>query len=85
MMLEPTPCDLLVMGDLILTLDAQDRVMSNGAVAVADRRIVDIGPADELHTRWAPAEMIDGKGRIVMPGLVNVHNHTPLMVTRGMI
>lgn len=85
MMLEPTPCDLLVKGDLILTLNAQDRIMSNGAVAVADRTIVDIGPADELHSRWAPAETVDGKGRIVMPGLVNVHNHTPLMVTRGMI
>ena len=37
------------------------------------------------RAKWAPAQTIDGKGRIVMPGLVNVHNHTPLMITRGMI
>src|SRR6266851_2577738 len=77
--------DRLVTGDLILTLDAADRVLHGGAIAVADRTIVDIGTADELGRRWTAAKTIDGKGRIVMPGLVNVHNHTPLMITRGMI
>lgn len=82
---ELTPCDLLVTGDLILTLDPKSRTLSSGAIAVVDRRIADIGLADELRARWNPATTIDGKGRIVMPGLVNVHNHTPLMITRGMI
>ncbi|HMK01951.1 MAG TPA: amidohydrolase family protein, partial [Reyranella sp.] len=82
---EPKPCDLLVTGDLLLTLDATDRTFSRGAIAISDRTIVDIGPADELGRRWTPAATVDGKGRIVMPGLVNVHNHTPLMITRGMI
>ena len=82
---QPKPCDLLVTGDLILTLDTADRVLNNGAIAIADRAIVDIGPADELGRRWGAAATVDGKGRIVMPGMVNVHNHTPLMITRGMI
>jgi 5-methylthioadenosine/S-adenosylhomocysteine deaminase len=58
---------------------------SRGAIAISDRTIVDIGPADELGRRWTAAATVDGKGRVVMPGLVNVHNHTPLMITRGMI
>jgi 5-methylthioadenosine/S-adenosylhomocysteine deaminase len=82
---EPKPCDLLITGDLILTLDPTDRTFNRGAIAISDRTIVDIGPADELGRRWTPAATVDGKGRIVMPGLVNVHNHTPLMITRGMI
>ena len=82
---KPQACDLLVTGDLILTLDAKDRTLSHGAVAVADRTIVDIGRAEELRARWSPARTVDGAKRIVMPGLVNVHNHTPLMITRGMI
>jgi 5-methylthioadenosine/S-adenosylhomocysteine deaminase len=81
----PNPCDLLVTGDLVLTLDPQDRTLSDGAIAVVDRTIVDIGPADEMATRWAPVATIGGAGRIVMPGLINIHNHTPLMITRGMI
>ena len=52
---------------------------------MVDRDIVDIGPADELRARWRPTETVDGKGRMVMAGMVNVHNHTPLMITRGMI
>ena len=82
---EPKSCDLLVTGDLILTLDAADRILTHGAIAVADRAIVDIGPADELRSKWTPARTLDGKHRLVIPGLVNVHNHTPLMITRGMI
>ncbi|MCX7366912.1 MAG: amidohydrolase family protein [Alphaproteobacteria bacterium] len=84
-MQEPTPCDLLVTGDLILTLDPNSRTLTSGAIAVSGRTIVDIGPAETLRARWTPSKTIDGKGRIVMPGLVNVHNHTPLMITRGMI
>ena len=83
--LEPSACDLLVTGDLILTLDARGRTLKHGAIAVSDRTIVYIGPADELGTRWVPAATVDGKDRVVTPGLVNVHNHTPLMITRGMI
>ena len=83
--LETSACDLLVTGDLILTLDARGRTLKRGAIAVTDRTIVDIGPADELGSRWVPAATVDGKDRVVMPGLVNVHNHTPLMITRGMI
>lgn len=81
----PKPCDLLVTGDLIMTLDADGRIMKRGAIAVTDKTIVDIGGADELRAGWMPAQTIDGTGRLVIPGLVNLHNHTPLMITRGMI
>jgi 5-methylthioadenosine/S-adenosylhomocysteine deaminase len=79
------PCDLLLTADLILTLDPGGRIMKNGAIAVSDRAIVDIGPVGELAQRWQASATIDGRNRIVVPGLVNVHNHTPLMITRGMI
>jgi len=81
----PQPCDLLVGGDLVLTLDEQGRILRNGALAVSGGRIVDIGPAAALEARWSATTHVDGKGRLVIPGLVNVHNHTPLMITRGMI
>ncbi|SJZ33485.1 5-methylthioadenosine/S-adenosylhomocysteine deaminase [Enhydrobacter aerosaccus] len=82
---EPAPCDLLVGADLILTLDAKGTILHDGAIAVRDRAIVDLGPATEIAQRWRAAESLPGKGRIAMAGLVNVHNHTPLMITRGMI
>lgn len=79
------PCDLLVSGDLIFTLDVAGSIIRDGAIAIADRTIVGIGPADLLARRWVPATTIDGTGRLMLPGLINAHNHTPLMITRGMI
>jgi len=81
----PQPCDLMVRGDVILTLDSEDRTFGHGGIVVSDGLIADLGPVEELERRWRPAATVGGSGRVVMPGLVNVHNHTPLMITRGMI
>jgi 5-methylthioadenosine/S-adenosylhomocysteine deaminase len=81
----PAPCDLLIDGALVLTLDGAGTVHPDGAVAIAGRSIAAVGPADDLRRAWRPARRIDGRDRLVMPGLVNVHNHTPLMITRGIV
>ncbi|MGY8707723.1 amidohydrolase family protein [Bradyrhizobium sp. 18BD] len=81
----PRACDLLVKGGLLVTLDGADRMVEGGAVAIEHGRIVDVGDGDELAKRWSAKRTIDARDKLVMPGLVNVHNHTPLMITRGMI
>ena len=81
----PEPCDLLVDGGLVLTLDAGDRILADGAVAIRADRIVAVEPAAIARARFAPLVRIDARRRIVMPGLVNTHNHTPLVITRGMV
>ena len=43
-----------------------------GAVVVADRRIVAVGPEADTIARPAHAEVIDCKGAIVAPGLVDM-------------
>jgi 5-methylthioadenosine/S-adenosylhomocysteine deaminase len=81
----PQPCDLLLDGGLVLTLDAADRRLADGAVAITADRIVAVEPGATARSRFAPRERIDASRRIVMPGLVNTHNHTPLVITRGMV
>lgn len=49
--------------------------MTGGAVAVRGDRIVAVGLAAELTERFTPAETIGGAGTVVMPGLVNAHQH----------
>lgn len=60
-----------------------------GDLHIADGRIVRFVPASERHTAPAPpadpAGVIDGRGALCLPGLVNSHNHTPLMSVRGMV
>ena len=72
---QPTGIDLLVAGDWVLTMDRARTMIRDGAVAVDDGRIVDVGPADELQRRWRPAYRLGGADRLVMPGLVNAHQH----------
>lgn len=78
-------CDLLIRNALILTLDADDRIIANGTVAVSGDRIVSVGHADDSRVRWSPARTLDARGNLLMPGLVNTHNHSPLMIVRGMV
>ncbi|MCJ2125154.1 amidohydrolase family protein [Methylobacterium sp. J-077] len=81
----PRPCDLILSGGTILTLDTADTVFADGAIAVLGRCIAAIGPRDVVEAAWTAPRRMECAGRLLTPGLVNVHNHTPLMITRGMI
>ncbi|QCX75432.1 Atrazine chlorohydrolase [Streptomyces sp. YIM 121038] len=77
------PIDLLVHGGDVLTVDASGTVVSDGAVAVRAGEIVAVGPAEHLRARYAPAEEIDARGCLVLPGLVNTHTHLAMTLLRG--
>lgn len=68
-----------------MTLDDADRAFADGAVAIDGSRIVAVGPRSELEATWRARRTLYARDRIIVPGFVNSHNHTPLMVTRGMI
>lgn len=77
-MIESSPCDLLIEDAVVLPGDGP---ALRGSVAVVGDRIAGIGPA----ASWAPRRRFSAGGGIVMPGFVNTHNHTPLMIVRGMV
>jgi 5-methylthioadenosine/S-adenosylhomocysteine deaminase len=70
-----SPIDLLVACGLVVTLDPARRVLSDGAVAVKDGRIVEVGKTADLRARYRPARVIDATDFVVMPGLVDGHVH----------
>ncbi len=84
-MTAPTPCDLLVLARAALTGDEAGTVLSDVAVAVTGGRIVALGARDDVIRAFAPARTLGGAHHILLPGLINSHNHTPIMVVRGMI
>jgi 5-methylthioadenosine/S-adenosylhomocysteine deaminase len=67
--------DLLVEGDWVLTMDPTRRMIRNGAVAVRDGRIVEVGPGSPMRDRYVATEHLGGSNRIVLPGFVNAHQH----------
>jgi imidazolonepropionase len=50
-------------------------VVRGAAVAVADDRIVAVGPQAELEHRYPDASRIDCHGGVLTPGLVDSHTH----------
>ena len=75
--------DLLVSGGTVLTQDAADTVIADGAVAVAAGSIVAVGPRRSLERRYRPRRSIDATGHLVLPGLVNAHTHVAMTLLRG--
>ena len=72
---QPQAIDLLIHGGFVMTMDGEDRVIEDGAVAVAADRIVAIGDLADLERRYAPARRLGGRHTIVMPGLVDAYAH----------
>jgi 5-methylthioadenosine/S-adenosylhomocysteine deaminase len=72
---EPVAVDLLVAHGLVVTVDAERRILADGAVAIRDGRIVEVGKAPDLRARYRPRRLIDAGDFVVLPGLVDGHVH----------
>jgi 5-methylthioadenosine/S-adenosylhomocysteine deaminase len=77
----PDPTDLLIEGTVI-TMDEDRRVIRDGAVVVDGSRIAAVGPAHELRARFQPRRTLGGRRRIVLPGLIDCHNHLAQALVR---
>ncbi|MGI8515297.1 MAG: amidohydrolase family protein [Acidimicrobiia bacterium] len=64
----------------LLTNPAVPRLFSPGAVDIADGRITWAGPSREASPMEGEAQNFDG---LLMPGLINTHAHTPMVLLRG--
>jgi 5-methylthioadenosine/S-adenosylhomocysteine deaminase len=64
-------------------VDADNRVFEGGFVAIRDGRISGIGPAAETPSPSEYDEVLDLTGHLVMPGLVNAHTHSVMVLFRG--
>ena len=64
-------------------MDAEFRVIEDGAVAVEDDRIVAVGKRADLEPRAHGAKTINAGGTLVLPGMINGHAHAAMSLFRG--
>ncbi len=76
--------DLVVVGSTVLTFEPGAEPIVNGAVAIADGRIVAVAPAEQLLDLAPSGALLAATDCIVMPGLVNTHGHLAMTLLRGM-
>ncbi len=82
----PRQVDLMVVDAMLVTMDAERRIIKDGALAVKDGIIVAVGKSAELRPKYQACEVIDGRRFVVTPGLINGHVHvTGEPLTRGLV
>lgn len=77
------PVRLLVNGTVV-TGGEHPLVWTEGAVAWSDTRIIAIGSEPELRSQYPEADLIDARGGLVLPGLINLHHHLYSALARGL-
>ena len=65
------------------TVVTVDEVRNGVALAVRGGRIAAIGPNDEVMKQYQQAEIYDGRGKALFPGLINCHAHLAQTIARG--
>lgn len=64
----------------VVTVDA---VQNDVALAVVNDRIAAIGPTETILKSYPNAEVYDGRGKALFPGLINCHAHLAATLARG--
>jgi putative selenium metabolism protein SsnA len=65
----------LIGNGVVVTLDDESRVLTDGAVLVEGDRIAEVGATADLRRAHPEAELIDAGGRTILPGFVCAHHH----------
>lgn len=77
--------DTLITGTTVITVDAERRVIGDGAVAIAGDRIVAVGKSAEVAAQVEAREVIDGSRFVLTPGFINAHVHVTEVLIRGFL
>ncbi|MFB5677138.1 amidohydrolase family protein [Paenibacillus terreus] len=73
--------DILIKNCSLMT--PQFAILDGQSVAIRDTRIIDMGKAEELQGKYEAKEIVEGKGKLLMPGLADAHTHTCQQFLRG--
>ena len=74
--------DLIIKNGTILTMDSKNSILENGFLAIRGDSISHIGTGDMPSIK--ADKIIDAKGGLVFPGLVNGHTHAAMTLFRGL-
>lgn len=73
----------LIRSATVISMDDAIGDLNTGDVLVEGSHIAEVRPSIELGSGISETEIVDGKDRIVIPGLINAHMHTWQTGLRG--
>ena len=75
---------MLLIGNGRLVTRDSGLFLKDGAVVTDGALIQDIGATEEMKEKYPQAEFVDANGGVIMPGLINAHNHIYSAFARGL-
>ena len=72
--------DILITNGTVVTMDDDFTVYENGGVGMTGSRISGVGDLSED----AATQVIDARGGLIIPGLINTHCHAAMTLFRGL-
>ena len=79
---------ILIEKGTVVTLGKENKIIEDGAVYIEGNTIKEVGKTTEISAKRkmqnAKCKIIDAKGKVVMPGLINTHHHLYSTLARGM-
>jgi len=73
----------LITAKMVACLDSADHIYEDGYLVISDSQIVDIGFQKDLTDKSSFDTISELGSRLVMPGLINAHTHSPMTLFRG--
>ena len=78
------PVDLILSGRYLLTMDKEETLIEEGALAITDGAIIALGKTAEICSTYTAKQTIAEEHGLIMPGLVNAHTHAAMSCFRGL-
>jgi 5-methylthioadenosine/S-adenosylhomocysteine deaminase len=68
----------------VVTMDADRRIIRDGAIAIDGDRIVAVGKTADVVRAFTADRVLRANGKLVLPGLVDTHVHNTQQLGRGL-
>ncbi len=75
----------VIANTIVVTGNSARTVLHDASIAVSSDRIASVGPAAEVERAYPDADVVDGRGKAVFPGLINCHTHLLATGDRGIL
>ena len=76
--------DLTIVHGTVVTMDPSRRVLQDGALAIRTDNIVAVDSTANIDAVYQSARVIDARGALILPGLINAHTHMAMSLFRGL-
>jgi 5-methylthioadenosine/S-adenosylhomocysteine deaminase len=76
--------DIIIEGGILITMADGQIPVNNAKVHIKGERVVRIQDLDDGCEYPEKTEVVDARGCIIMPGLINAHVHTAMTLFRGL-